>query len=621
MIAAFLRFRRFIRPYGGLLAIGMVLAVVATAVGLAKPWPLKVIVDDVLEAPGGETEWLSFLGRVGESPQTLLVLAVVLLLTIVVTAALADYWSTRLMAAAGQRIGNDIRDSLFAHLQRLSLRYHGMHGAGDLASRVTGDVDRVQDMLVNSLAVLLPNILLILGMAGVMFLVDPAFAALALATSPLLAVAVYRSVTGMKKAARRARQFGGRVAAAATENLTAIQVVQALSLEERTQEQFRVVNRASLDASLEAVRLQARLSPAVDVSAAVATATVFWFGANRVLSGELSLGLLLVFLSYVASLYRPIRHLARLGHVTSKGTASAERIGAILAEDPDVADLPGAEKAPRFRGEIRLEDVWFSYGREPVLRGVNLEVRPGAVVALVGPTGAGKSTLVSLIPRLFDPQQGSVLVDGRDVRSFTVASLRSQIALVLQDSVLFTGTVWDNVAIGKPGASADEVRQAMATALVDELVARLPDGVETVIGERGATLSGGERQRIAIARAFVRAAPILILDEPTSALDAASESLVVEALRNLMRERTTLVIAHRLSTVRRADRTLVLDAGEVVEEGTHERLLAKHGLYAKLAYLQGQTGDVRPLRESPGRKTSWAWGRGTAASRREWGRR
>jgi ABC-type multidrug transport system fused ATPase/permease subunit len=588
LIRVFAAFRRHLRPYRRVLALGALMEIVTTGLAVAQPWPLKVVVDDVLKAPGHRaTVGLPMLDRFAGSPKVLLAAAVITLLLIVGLSALTDYWSTTLMAGTGERLGNDIRESLFEHLQALSLRYHGENKVGDLASRVSGDVDRIQDMMVQTLAILLPNILLIGGMVTVMFVVDPVFAALCLAAFPFLALTVFRSTLQLKQATRRARRLGGEVAAATTETLGAIQVVQAFSLEEQSQSKFRNLNRASLAATLEAVRHQARLSPAVDVAAALSTAVVFWFGANRVLSGTLSLGLLLVFMAYVASLYKPVRNLAKLGYITSRGIVSAERVQGILAEAPDVRDAPYAMAAPAFRGAVRFDDVWFSYGAEPVLKGIDLCIEPGENVALVGHTGAGKSTMASLIPRFYDPQRGGLLIDERDIRDYTLASLRSQIGLVLQDTTLFRGTLWDNVACGRTGAARDEIERAIELALVDEFASRLPHGVETMLGERGVNLSGGQRQRIAIARAIVRAAPILILDEPTSALDAAAESLVVEALRNLMRDRTTIVIAHRLSTVRRADRVVVLRNGEIVEEGSHATLMRAGGEYAHVAALQG----------------------------------
>jgi ATP-binding cassette subfamily B protein len=607
MIGTFVSFRRFVSAYRRRLFVGVVLALVETGFGLAQPWPLKIIVDDVL-LKRGQAGGTTLLAGIAVSPEWLLGAGVVAILVIAGLSALAGYGATILMEGAGQRIGNDIREAAFAHLQRLSLRYHGEHPVGDLTARVTGDVDRVQDMLVQVLAGLVPNLLLVVGMVAVMVAVDPGFALLALAATPIMALLIYRSTISMKLASRRARGFGGEVAAAATEGLGAIEVVQAFSLEDRSRARFRDLNRASLDASLAAIRLEARMDPVVDVSAAVSTAIVFWFGANRVLSGTLTVGLLLVFLAYVGSLYRPIKSLSKLSYVISRGNASAERIRSILGEDPEIADRPDAVPLRRIRGQVRFERVSFAYGREQVLDDVSLAIEPGEVVAVVGRTGAGKSTLASLVPRFHDPDTGAVLVDGIDVRAVTLRSLRAQVALVLQDSVLFRGTIRDNIACGRPDATAQDVETAVRLALVDEFTDRLPDGLLAGVGERGLNLSGGQRQRIAIARAIVRGAPILILDEPTSALDPASEVLVVEALHNLMATRTTLVIAHRLSTIRRADRVVVLDGGRIIESGPPAILVAEGGAYARMLRLQGlgegrHSPITRPVLDprSPGR--------------------
>jgi ABC-type multidrug transport system fused ATPase/permease subunit len=587
MIRTFLSFRRFVSPYRWSLVVGVLLAVVETGFGLAQPWPLKIIVDDVL-MPGASGSGTTSIAGIPMSSEMILAAGVLAILVIAGLAALTGYGATVLMEGAGQRIGNDIREAAFAHLQRLSLRYHGEHPVGDLTARVTGDVDRLQDMQVQVLATLLPNVLLVAGVVVVMVAVDPGFALLALSATPVMALLIYRSTISMKLASRRARGFGGDVAAAANEGFAAIQVVQAFSLEDRSRAQFRDLNGANLDASLAAIRLEARLAPIVDLAAAISAGIVLWSGGVRVLSGEISVGLLLVFLTYVGSLYRPIKSLSKLSYVISRGNAAAERVGAVLGETPDVADRPGARPLPRIRGRVRIEQVTFSYGREVVLDDVSLAIEPGEVVALVGRTGAGKSTLASLVARFHDPDGGSVLVDDVDVRDVTLRSLRAQVALVLQDTVLFRGTLWDNIACGRPDATPEDVEAAVRLALVDEFTDRFPEGLQTPIGERGLTLSGGQRQRVAIARAIVRDAPILILDEPTSALDPASEVLVVEALHNLMATRTTLVIAHRLSTIRRADRIIVLDGGRIIETGSPATLIAAGGAYAHMLDLQGQ---------------------------------
>ncbi|MGI8711240.1 MAG: ABC transporter ATP-binding protein [Acidimicrobiales bacterium] len=584
MISAFRNFGRFVLPYRAVLVFGGLLAVVEVAVSLAEPWPLSWVVDRVLRAERP----LSM-----SHANSVLLLAVGALLVLVGLAAVFDYWATRLLSSTGLRLANDLRETLFAHLQGLSLRFHGEHRVGDLAARITGDIDRIQDMLVSALAVLLPNALLVLGMFTVMVVLDPIFTLLALLVTPVMALVIYRATVALKAASRRGRKADGQVAATATESLAAIHLVQAFAMEGAQQDRFGSVNRLSLEAGLETVRLQARFSPVVEVTSALSTGLVLWFGAHRVLQGRISLGVLLVFLSYLGSLYKPVKALSKLSTLVSKGSAATERVVALLDEVPQVTSAPGARKLPALRGAITLDDVSFDYGREPVLNAVQLAIEPGETMALVGPTGAGKSTIASLVPRLVDPVTGRVLVDGIDVRSVVLASLRSQVSMVLQDTILLHGTLRDNIAAGRPGASAGDVERAGRLALVDEFAGRLPDGLDTVIGERGANLSGGQRQRVAIARAVLRDCPILVLDEPTSALDAASEELLVAALDNLPAGRTTLVIAHRLSTVRRADRITVLEAGRVVQQGSHGDLMKVEGLYRRLSTMQST--NVVPL--------------------------
>ncbi len=314
------------------------------------------------------------------------------------------------------------------------------------------------------------------------------------------------------------------------------------------------------------------------------------FGASRVLDGRISLGVLLVFMAYVGSLYKPLKALSRLGTIVGKGVAGGERIEAILAEEPDVRDLPTARPAGRLRGAIAFEGVSFGYGRELVLDHIDLSIAEGETVALIGSTGAGKSTLLSLVPRLYDPTEGVVRFDGVDVRDYTVRSLRRRIAVVLQDTVLFRGSIGDNIALGRASSSRTDVERAAEIALVAEFTSRLPDGLDTQIGERGVGLSGGQRQRIAIARAVLRDAPILLLDEPTSALDAESESIVMRALQRLMDGRTALIVAHRLSTIRHADRIVVLEGGRIVEQGNADGLERADGRYAQFARLQASGG-------------------------------
>ncbi|HEX3090021.1 MAG TPA: ABC transporter ATP-binding protein [Ilumatobacteraceae bacterium] len=557
------------------------LAVLQVITKLAEPWPLGWLVDNALTGPP----------QGSDSIHRELVIAVGSLAFIVAIGAFFDYWSTRLLSSAGLHVANDMRGRAFTHLHRMSLGYHKRHQVGDLTARVTADVDYTQDMLVQVLANLFPNLLLVIGMFVVMLTVDPFLTLLSLMTTPLLALSIHRSRRNLRQASRRVRKADGAVASLATESLGAIGLVQAFTLERYQSGHFEELTGDSLTAGVEAVRLQARFAPMVDAAGLLSTLIVLWVGATKVANGEMKLGVLLIFLTYVGSLYKPVKALSKLTMIFTKGMAAAERIEEVLSAEPDIKDRRDAIVAPTFRGHVRFEEVTFSYGREPVLWAVSFDIHAGQTVALVGPTGAGKSTLAALIPRLIDPISGHVRIDERDIRDYTVASVRSQISMVLQDTVLLRGTIRDNIACGRPGASWSAVERAAKLALVDEFSDRLPDGLDTRVAERGVDLSGGQRQRIAIARAILRDAPILILDEPTSALDTESEELIVTALDNLPRSRTMLIIAHRLSTVRRADRIVVLDGGAVVEEGVHDDLISRGGLYSRLQKQSRSTPD------------------------------
>ncbi|MEZ5235770.1 MAG: ABC transporter ATP-binding protein [Acidimicrobiales bacterium] len=573
-------------PYRKVLALGGACSVLNVLAGLAQPWPMQIVLDHVLGAPPGER-------RIG-----LLLASCLALVGIVGVAAFADYWSSRLLTATGLHLANDLREHLFSHLNRLSLRFHGQQRVGDLTTRVTGDADRTQELVVQSLSTLLPNALLMIGMFSVMVVLDAVFALIALAVTPVLVAVVFTGTRQQKAAAKRARKADGEVAAAAAESLAAMHLVQAFSLEDRQQDRFSTLTSTSLRAGLEASRFSARLSPAVDLTAVLSTVLVIGVGAVRVLDGALTIGELTVFIAYIGSLYKPIKQLAKLSNTFTKGFTSLERIEAILTEQPQIDEPPGAPWLRRSEGRIDLHDVTFSYdgahGATKALEHVDLHIRPGETVALVGPTGAGKSTIAQLVARLIDPTEGRVCIDGMDLRQVALRSVRRQISMVLQDCVLLQGTLRDNIAIGRPGAADFEIERAARLALVDEFAGRLPAGLDTMVGERGANLSGGQRQRIAIARAILRDAPILVLDEPTSALDPTSESLIIEALSNLPRNRTTLVVAHRLSTIEHADRIVVVDRGRVVEEGTHAELLARGGLYRRF-----QTGSAAPAATPP----------------------
>jgi ATP-binding cassette subfamily B protein len=563
------------------------------AAHVAVPWPLKVLFDHVLrEAPIDSGPATILESVAGDDRQRLLAVTLLAFLALVALAAVIDYGSARLLNGTGERLAADLRAAIFAHLQRQSLAYHERQRVGDLTTRITADVGYVQELLIASLSLLLPNVTILLGIVGVLLAVEPQFGALAVAMVPLLFLTVFSYTRRIKRASRRARRMESDIAAVASETLSLIRVVHAHAAEPRHERIFGDRNLERLAAGLEATSLQAKLRPMIDFATAAATALVLWFGARRVLSGEISLGLLVVFLVYLTQLYRPVRHLSSLAMVVSRGQASAERLHEVLSTDVRVVERADAVEARSLDGAVALRAVSFGYSEQrAVLHDVSIEIAAGERVALVGPTGAGKSTLVSLIPRFYDPWQGEVLVDGRDVRSFTLRSLRSQIALVLQDSLLFHATIFDNIAYGRQDATADEVFAAAEAAYVDEFVRDLPERYDTVVSERATTLSAGQRQRIAIARALVRDAPIVILDEPTSGLDAVSERYVMSSIERLMAGRTVLLVAHRLSIVRDVDRIYVLDRGRTVDAGAHEELARRGGLYRRLQTAARDRGE------------------------------
>jgi len=482
---------------------------------------------------------------------------------------------------------HDLRRTLYSHIQRLSLSYHDHKQTGDLISRVTSDIEAVQSFIASGLLGALVNSLTLAGMVGVMFYINWRFTLIALAVAPVLFVLVYTYTRRIKKASREVRKKEGEIVSVIQEVFTSIRVVKAFAREEYEQRRLEGESLESVEIALRARGLKAKLSPLVEIIVAIGTSTVLWFGARMVLNGTLSAGTLLVFIFYLGKMYKPMQDLSKMTDSYSKAAVGYERIREIFDTNHEVRDVPGARQAPPFRGRIEFERVRFGYEPEsPVLRNVSFRIEPGDTAALAGPTGAGKTTIVSLIPRFYDLDSGSVKIDGRDIRTFTQKSLRQQISFVLQETILFHGPVWYNIAYGKPGASRSEIFRAADLANAHEFIEKMPEGYNTIVGERGVTLSGGQRQRIAIARAVIRNSPILILDEPSSGLDAGSEKLVFEALDRLMDGKTSIVIAHRLSTIRRADIILVVNDGTIVESGRHEQLLQARGLYSQLYELQ-----------------------------------
>jgi len=533
-----------------------------------EPWPLKFIIDELV-IPSTRDGHVSLPGLGSVTPTVLLTLAALAVVAIAGARALAAYGNTVGFALVGNRLLTEVRDLLYSHLQLLSLSFHNKARSGDLIVRVIGDVGLLKEVTVTALLPLLGNLFVLVGMLGVMFWVNWQLALLVLAVAPLFFSSARRRTREIQHASRRQRKQESAMANTAAESIGAIKVVQALSLNDSFAEVFTSNNQHSLKEGVQAKRLAARLERTVDVLIALATALVLWFGSRLVLRHELTAGELLVFLAYLKAAFKPVRNFAKHAGRLARASASGERVLEVLEAEPDVYDLPGAVEAPSFQGRVRFEKVGFAY--EPghtVLHDVTVDIHPGQQVALVGESGSGKSTLAGLLLRLYDPTEGRVTIDGRDIRDYTLASLRGQIAVVLQDSLLFAATIRDNIAYGASDATDAEIQAAARLANAHDFVEALPDGYDTVVGERGVTLSAGQRQRIAVARAAVRKSPILILDEPATGLDEENERLLIEALERLSAGRTTLLITHNLEHAQRCDRVFLVGSSRVAESTT-----------------------------------------------------
>ena len=592
-----IRLTRYARPHG--LGLTSVALLMLSGVGLEvlKPWPMKLIIDSVLgnQPLPASAAWLAELPLGGSRPGLLGIL------TLATVALFLTGWAVRtgqgyVQAGVGSRMTYGLAVDLFDRLQRLSLRFHGRQPAGDLVHRVTQSTGCVRELILNFYLPLFTSLASLGMMLAVMWRLDHTLSILALVTIPLLGLTIRLLSGPMADRSAEEMQVQGEAFSLAEQTLTALPVVRAFGQEDLEDRRFSLLQQRVGRAYLRTISAQLGFQVATGTVTALGTAAVLWVGGVHVLEGTISIGALLVFVSYLASLYAPLESLAYLSMGFATASAGARRVFEIMESDDCVRDRPRARAlATRAAGHVRFEGVDFGYeaGRT-VLHDIELEAAAGETVALVGPTGAGKSTLVSLIPRFFDPWKGRILLDGRDVRDIQIASLRSQMAIVLQDPFLLPMTLAENIAYGRPHASRTDIERAAADANADEFIRRLPKGFDTVIGERGATLSLGQRQRLAIARAFLKNAPMLILDEPTSALDAATEASLVAALERLMIGRTTFIIAHRLSTIRRASRIVVIDKGRAVENGTHRDLFDLNRIYRRYYDLQQQGPADRP---------------------------
>lgn len=570
------------------LAASALCAVGFTLSELASPWPLKLIFDYILLGrPWPDS--LSQLRTLADASATAAVMVISLsLLIIAAFRGLFAYLQTYLTSRIGHLLVYRLRRELFAHLQQLSLSFHARARTGELLTKVVGDTTALRDVFTESAINFSSHLLTVTGTFVVMFTINPRLAFVVMATLPVLFYSLFIVYRRVKATARRQREREGQVASRLYEVLSALHLVRAYARESHEQEHFDRVSSRMLEEGVRMARLEAASARAVEVVSAAGMSAVVLYGALQVMEGRMLPGDVLVFTAYLASMYKPLRNLAKISTQFSKAMASAERIGEIFATEPEFHEDPHGITVDSLRGDIAFRDVSFDYGDgRGVLKNVSFEIRAGERVALVGASGAGKSTIASLLLRFYEPQRGEILIDGIGIESYDRESLRRQIGVVLQESILFGATIRENIAYGKPDAKQTEIEAAARAAHAHEFIAELPDGYETIIGERGSTLSGGERQRLCLARAMLKHPSLLLLDEPTSAVDAESAALIHEAIENLRRGKTMIVISHQFAGLEDFDQILVLRDGEIIERGTHEQLMRTGGYYRELFVHQG----------------------------------
>lgn len=579
-----------VRPYQAWVFVVFIAMLVEIAMSLAAPWPLKLVLDDAI-GHHRLPDWLAWAHDYGISRNAVGValFAALATLLIAIVGAVATYVDNYYTTSVGQWVANDLRIRIYEHLHRLSLSYYDNAKTGALISTITSDVSTLQSFASSSTLGIVVDLITIVFMVGLMFWLDWDFTLIAVGVTPFLLLFVMRFKRAVKEVTRTVRVKQSEIVAVVQQGLGSVRAIKAFGRQDLEIAHLQAVSHATVEAALKARQVKSVLSPTVSIVVAICTGIVLWRGAFLIVAGAITIGALTVYLAYLAKFFKPVKDLAGMTSAIAQTTVALERIQKILSADNVIRERADAIDPGRIKGSVTFDHVKFGYDDDAaVLTDVSFTIEPGQMVGIVGPTGSGKSTVLSLVPRFYDPSGGRVLVDGVDVMTLKLAALRAQIGFVLQETVLFSGTIRENIAYGRPGATDEDIVAAAKIANADEFISRMPHGYDSIVGDRGDTLSGGQRQRIGIARAVIRDSPIMILDEPTAALDTESEHLVVEGLRRLMKGRTVIMIAHRLSTISNADKIVVLKNGVVAEEGIHDELIARGGIYAELSGLQHQ---------------------------------